>query len=97
MKTTNKSAKFETLKSFSLLSFAQASERIFLKTHSTESRCDIEPENILFENILFENILFAGTSVHLSARKFTVWGSEGVNLVLTGSGYCFPLIPASSA
>ena len=75
LKTTNKSAKFQTLKSFSLLSFAQASERIFLKTHSIESRCDIEPENILFENILFENILFenilfASASLHLSARKF---------------------------
>ena len=47
--------------------------------YSTESRCIIGPENMLFagkgpENILFagkgpDNILFAGTSLLLSGRK----------------------------
>ena len=40
-----------------------------MKTHSTESRCDIEAENILF----------AGMSVHFQPGNFTGWGSEGVN------------------
>ena len=34
-----------------------------------------------------ENILFAGTSEHLSARKFiTGWGSEGVNVYNCSGG-----------
>ena len=59
LKKTPESAKFETLKPFRLL-FALACERIFIKTHSVESRYVIGPENIQF----------AGASVHLSARKF---------------------------
>ena len=43
-------------------------ERIFIKTHSIESRCDIEPENRLF----------AGMSVHFEPGNFTGWGSERV-------------------
>ena len=38
LKTTSKCAKSETLKPFCLLLFALACERIFIKTHSTESR-----------------------------------------------------------
>ena len=48
--------------------FALACERIFIKTHNIESRCIIGQENTLF----------AGASVHLSAQKFTGWGSEGI-------------------
>ena len=40
--------------------FALACDRIFIKTHTIESRCVIGAENRLF----------TGASVHLSARKF---------------------------
>jgi len=32
-----------------------------------------------------ENTQFAGTSLHLSARKCSGWGSEGVNEVMVDS------------
>ena len=38
----------KTLSLFVFISFALACERIFIKTDSTESRCVIGPENILF-------------------------------------------------
>ena len=69
LETTNNSEKSETLKPFCFLFFAQACGRIFIQTHSTESRWVIGPENILF----------AGACVHRSAENFTDWGSEGVN------------------
>ena len=47
--------------------FTLACERIWTETHSTESRCEIEPENGLF----------AGMSLHFQSRNFTGWGSEG--------------------
>ena len=59
-KKDNKSAKSETLALFFVFLFAQACERIFIRTHSFENRCVIGPENILL----------AGASVHLSAQKF---------------------------
>ena len=43
--------------------------RIFIQMHCIQSRCDIEPKNILF----------VGMSVHFQPRHFTGWGSEGVN------------------
>ena len=46
LKTTNNSAKPETLKPFWLLS-ALACERTFIKRYSIESRCITGPENIL--------------------------------------------------
>jgi len=45
---------------------------------SIESRCVIGPENILF----------AGVSVQLSARNFTGWGSEGVNMDAVHVQFC---------
>ena len=48
-----------------------------MKTHSIVSRC-------LRCVTGPENILFAGASVHLSARNFTGWGSEGVNVKAVG-------------
>ena len=73
LENNNKSAKFETLKPFSVLVFffALACERIFIKMHSTENRCN---NNI---NIEPENLLFAGMSVHFLPRNFIGWGSEG--------------------
>ena len=62
---TIRSVKFETLFVFF---FALACERIFIKTQSIESRCDIEPENKLF----------AVMSVHFQPGDFTDWDSEGV-------------------
>lgn len=58
--------KLRNLKPLSLFAFffALARERIFIKTHSIESRCVTGPENILF----------AGASVLLSARKFDLLG-----------------------
>jgi len=52
----------------SVLFFALALERIFIETHSIESRCVIGAENVLF----------VGASLHFSARKFYRLGSEGV-------------------
>ena len=44
-----KSAEFKTFKPFFfLLFFSLALERFFIKTHRTESRCVIGPENVLF-------------------------------------------------
>ena len=70
LKTTHhKGAKlFENHQPF-LLSLAPACERIFVKMHSTENRCVIRPENILFVR----------ASGHLSARKCYRLVSEGVN------------------
>ena len=63
---TSKSAKFETLQTFSFL-FTLACERIFIKTHSPKSRCVVGLENV------------PGKSVHLSTRRFYTLGySEGV-------------------
>ena len=45
-----------------------ACERIFIKMHNIESRCDIEPESRLS----------AGMSVHFEPGNFTGWGREGV-------------------
>ena len=59
LKTTSKSIKLKTIEPLAFF-VALACERIFIKTHSTESRCAIGPENILF----------AGASMHLSARTF---------------------------
>ena len=59
LKKENKSADFETLLRLFVFLFAQACEKIFIKTQCFESRRAIGPENILF----------AGASVHLSARK----------------------------
>ena len=59
LKTTNKSAKSETLTPFGLL-FRTGTWKNFHQMHNTERRCAIGPENILF----------AGVSVDLSARKF---------------------------
>ena len=67
MKTTNKSAKYESL-SFFVFIFALARERIFIKTHNVETRFDIGPENRPL----------AGVCVQFAARKCTGWGSEGV-------------------
>ena len=39
-----------------------------MKTHGIQSRCDIEPENILF----------TGMSVLFHAENVTGWGSEWV-------------------
>ena len=66
--------KVQILKPLSLFVFffTLACERIFIKTYSTESRCDIEPENRLF----------AGMAVHFQPGNVTGWGSEGVNNVL---------------
>ena len=47
LKMTNKIEKCQTLTPF-LFFFALACERIFIKMHSTESRCVIGPENILY-------------------------------------------------
>ena len=44
LKTTNKSAKFETLKPFRLLVFALACKRLFTTTLGIESRCVTGPE-----------------------------------------------------
>ena len=56
--------------SLSVFLFTLTRERIFIKTHSTEIRWVVGPENILF----------AGATVHLSTGgNFTAWGSEGVN------------------
>jgi len=62
LKTTNKSAKFETLNGFCLLLSVShchvkgfSSKRIALKADVITGP---------------ENVLFAGVSVHLSARKF---------------------------
>ena len=60
LKTTIKSAKFQTLKAFCFL-FWLACERIFIKRHSIASRCVTE----------LEKMPFAGASVHLSARTFS--------------------------
>ena len=49
--------------------FASACERLFIKMHRIESRCDTEPGNRLF----------AGTSVHFQPGNLTGWDSEGVN------------------
>ena len=48
--------------------FTLACERIFIKMHSTESRCVIKQENTLF----------AGASGHLSAGNFTGGDSDGL-------------------
>ena len=61
-------------KPFSLFvfpAFLTACERIFIKTHRTESRCDIEPETTLF----------VGMSVHFQPENLTGWSSEGVNVL----------------
>ena len=60
-----KSAKLESLFVFF---FTLACERIFIKTYNIESRCVIEPENILF----------GGMSVNFQPGTFTGQGSEGV-------------------
>ena len=49
--------------------FALACERIFIKTHSTEKRFVIRPENILF---------FEALPCIFQTGNFTRWGSEGV-------------------
>ena len=49
--------------------FASSCERLFIKTRSIESRCDIEPRNGLF----------AVMSVHFQPGNCTGWGSKGVN------------------
>ena len=59
LKTTNKSVKFEKVIPFFFSFFASACQRIFIKTHWTESR----------RVIAQENIPFWGTLVHLSPRK----------------------------
>ena len=59
LKTTNKTAKCETLKHFCLF-FALECETTFIKTHTIENGCVIGPENTPY----------AGASEHLSARKF---------------------------
>ena len=61
LKTTNKSAKFETRQPFFFS--AQACERTVIKTRGIESRCVIGPEDIL--------------SAHFQPGHFTGWGSEG--------------------
>ena len=82
MKTTNRSAKFETLKAFCLL-FALACGRTFVKRLALNTDA-IGPENRLFmgpENRLLmgqEKRLFPGVSMHFSARKLYSWGSGGV-------------------
>ena len=70
-KMTNKSVKSETVFVFFFVHRHQC-ERIFIRTHSFESRCIMGPENVLFE----------GVSVHLSTWKFYKLGSEGVKLSL---------------
>ena len=49
--------------------FVLAYERIFIKTHSIESRLLQDPENTLF----------TGVSVFFRPGKFTGWNNEGVN------------------
>ena len=65
---TNKNAKCETVKPF-VFFFALACERIFIKMHSTEGRCVIEPENILFLRRVLASF---------SLERFTGWGSQEV-------------------
>ena len=63
LKTTNKSAKLGTLKPVCFLVRTDMYQD-FNEKHSTESRCVIGTENILFE----------GMSVNLSARKMFRFG-----------------------
>ena len=65
LKTTNKGAKFETLKSFSLFFFFLHRLLKGFLSKRTALKVDV---------IGAENILFAGASVHLSARKFYMLG-----------------------
>ena len=69
-KTTTKRAKFETLNCFCLLLFLHWDVKGVSSKHTALKVDVIGPQNILF----------AGASVHLSARNFTGWGSEGVNV-----------------
>ena len=58
-----------------------------IKTHSIESRCDIEPENRLF----------AGMSVHFEPGQFKGWGREGVKMrVVSVSGDVWRQRPATA-
>ena len=50
LKTTSKSAKFETLNLF-VFFFALARERVAIKLHSIESRFVVGPSNILFAGV----------------------------------------------
>ena len=71
LKTTNKNAKFKTLQPLNFVFFfALACERIFIKTHTIESRCDMEPET--------PPTPVAGISVHFQPGNVTDCGSEGV-------------------
>ena len=65
---THESAKFETFQPFCLL-FHTGMWKDFQTTDSIESRCVIGPEKKLF----------AGVCVHLSAQKFYMLGSDGLN------------------
>ena len=68
LKTTDKSAKFKTLKLFVFV-FATGLWKVFIKVHSIENRCRaVGPDNILL----------SGASVHLTARKFyMLWKWRG--------------------
>ena len=70
LKTTNKTAKFETLQQFFFF-FALACESILIKTDSIGSRCVIGPENSLHAH----PCVFRPGNV-------PGWGSEGVNVAL---------------
>ena len=60
LKTTNKSAKSETLQPFLCGFFTLVCKRFFIRTHTIKCRCATG----------LENVLFAGASVRLSAQKF---------------------------
>ena len=67
LKTTCKGAKFQIMK-VSAFFFAEAGERIFIKTHSTESRFVMGPGNLLLIVIMCT----------FQPRNFTGWASEGL-------------------
>ena len=69
MSLEKRAMKVQNLKPFSpfVFCFALACERMFIKTHSTESRCVIGPENMQARPCSFQQGNFTGS------------GSEGVN------------------
>ena len=84
LKTTDKSAKFETLQPFCFfLSFAPPCERGFIQTHGTESRCYRTGKIYCLQ----------ACPPIFQPGKFTGWGNEGVQLMpLDGKAWaCFSM------
>ena len=82
LKTTSKSAKFETLNLF-VFFFALARERVAIKLHSIESRCAIGPKNILFADASVPGNFKGCSSEGVKSYRVTAEGLDGHRLLWT--------------